>query len=45
MKLTEHFNTFLADVVNLNQTRIDTLKSRVDAIVSTLEGSMSIPTF
>lgn len=38
MKLTEHFNTFLADVVNLNQTRIDTLKSRVDAIVSTLEG-------
>jgi len=38
MKLAEHFNRFLADVVNLNQTRIDTLKSRVDAIVSTLEG-------
>ncbi|MFA6902541.1 MAG: hypothetical protein WC236_05625 [Gallionellaceae bacterium] len=38
MKLTEHFNTFMTDVVNLNQTRIDTLKTRVDAIVTTLEG-------
>lgn len=38
MKLTEHFDTFLSDVVNLNQTRIDTLKTRVDAIVTTLEG-------
>lgn len=38
MKLTEHFDTFLSDVVNLNQTRIDTLKARVDAIVTTLEG-------
>jgi hypothetical protein len=37
MKLTEHFDTFLSDVVNLNQTRIDTLKARVDAIVTTLE--------
>lgn len=37
MKLTEHFDTFLADVVNLNQSRIDTLKARVDAIVTTFE--------
>ena len=37
MKLTEHFDTFLSDVVNLNQTRIDTLKARVDAIVATLK--------
>ncbi len=38
MKLIEHFDTFLSDVVNLNQTRIDTLKARVDAIVATLKG-------
>lgn len=38
MKLIEHFDTFLSDVVNLNQTRIDTLKARVDAIVTALEG-------
>lgn len=38
MKLTEHFDTFMSDVVNLNQTRIDTLKVRVDAIVTALEG-------
>lgn len=37
MKLTQHFDTFLSDVVNLNQTRIDTLQARVDAIVSTLK--------
>jgi hypothetical protein len=37
MKLTEHFDTFLTEVVNLNQTRIDILKARVDAIVMTLE--------
>ena len=38
MKLAEYFNTFLVDVVNLNQTRIDTLKARVDAIVMAIEG-------
>ncbi len=37
MKLIDHFNAFMADVVNLNQTRIDTLRTRVDAISSTLE--------
>ena len=38
MKLVEHFNTFLVDVINLNQTRIDRLKARVDAIVVAVEG-------
>ena len=38
MKLTEHFNTFLSDIVNLNQSRIDTLKARVDVIATTVEG-------
>jgi lysine/ornithine N-monooxygenase len=38
MKLSDHFNTFLVDVINLNQTRIDTLKARVDAIVTAVEG-------
>lgn len=38
MKLVDHFNTFLVDTVNLNQTRIDLLKGRVDSIVSALEG-------
>ena len=38
MKLAEYFNAFLVDVVNLNQTRIDTLKARVDAIVMAIEG-------
>ena len=37
MKLINHFNVFMADVVNLNQTRIDTLTTRVDAISRTLE--------
>lgn len=37
MKLTEHFDTFMSDVVNLNQARIDTLKARVDTIITTLE--------
>ena len=37
MKLTEHFDTFMSDEVNLNQTRIDSLKARVDTIITTLE--------
>lgn len=36
MKLADHFNTFLVDIINLNQTRIDTLKARVDAIIATV---------
>lgn len=32
MKLISHFQEFLADVVNLNQTRISTLESSVDAL-------------
>lgn len=38
MKLVDYFNKFLVDVINLNQTRIDTLKSRVDAIIEAVEG-------
>ncbi len=37
MKLTAQFDTFMSDVVNLNQARIDTLKARVDTIITTLE--------
>ncbi len=32
MKLDHHLTNFLKDTVNLNQTRIDTLKQRVDTI-------------
>jgi hypothetical protein len=37
MKLAEHFDTFLVDVINLNQTRIDKLKARVDTIVEVVK--------
>lgn len=39
MKLIEHFNNFLRDTVNLNQSRIDTLKQRVETIKSFLKES------
>jgi hypothetical protein len=39
MKLLEHFDTFLGDIVNLNQSRIDRLESHVKAIQDFLEGS------
>ena len=39
MKLTEHFDSFLVDTVNLNQTRIDTLVSRVETIEQFLGNS------
>jgi hypothetical protein len=39
MKLAEHFETFLADTVNLNQTRIDLLESRVETIEQFLANS------
>lgn len=32
MKYVDHFNTFLTETVNLNQTRIDLLAKRVDTI-------------
>lgn len=38
MKLPIHFNEFLTETVNLNQTRINALKSRVDAIIDTING-------
>ncbi len=37
MKLLGYFDGFLTDVVNLNQTRLDLLDARVQAIVSSLE--------
>jgi hypothetical protein len=39
MKLLEHFDTFLKDVVNLNQTRIDRLEGHVQAIQDFLRSS------
>jgi hypothetical protein len=39
MKLSEHFDSFLEDVVNLNQTRIDRLEAHVKAIQEFLQNS------
>lgn len=39
MKLIEHFDTFLRDVVNLNQSRIDLLEERAEAIETFLSNS------
>lgn len=39
MRLIEHFDRFLRDEVNLNQTRIDNLESKVEAITRFLETS------
>lgn len=39
MKHVSHFNTFLADTVNLNQARIDQLVGRVETISNFLRGS------
>ncbi len=39
MKLIEHFNDFLRDTVNLNQSRINTLGQRVETIKSFLKES------
>ena len=39
MKHVSEFNTFLADTVNLNQSRIDQLESRVGTISEFLRGS------
>ncbi len=39
MKLSEHFDTLLTNVVNLNQTRIDRLEDHVKAIQSFLTSS------
>jgi hypothetical protein len=32
MQLVDHFDVLLKDTVNLNQTRLDQLQSRVDAV-------------
>jgi len=39
MKLIEHFNNFLRETVNLNQSRINTLEQRVETIKSFLKES------
>lgn len=39
MKLIEHFNNFLRDTINLNQSRINTLEERVATIKSFLKES------
>lgn len=39
MKLSKHFDTFLEDIVNLNQTRIDRLEGHVTAIQAVLTNS------
>lgn len=39
MKLTEYFAQLLVDTVNLNQSRLDNLDSRVDSITSALKGA------
>ncbi len=44
MKHIEHFDAFLRDVVNLNQTRIDTLEDRVETIKSFVRNSPYEPT-
>jgi hypothetical protein len=42
MKLLEHFNQFLGDSVNLNQTRLDQLDSRVDSITEALKTAANL---
>lgn len=39
MKLTDHFDSFLTDTVNLNQSRIDLLEGRVETIEEFLSNS------
>lgn len=39
MKLIRYFSEFLADTVNLNQTRIDTLESSVESIKTFIKGA------
>ena len=39
MKLLEHFNTFLGDQVDLNQTRVDQLDSSVSAVQTAIKDS------
>ena len=42
MKLTDEFDAFLRDEVNLNQTRIDRLQQSVDAVTSYLSAHESL---
>jgi len=42
MKLLDYFKLFLTDTVNLNQSRLDDLDSRVDAITSALKAASNL---
>ncbi len=42
MKLIEYFNQFLRDTVNLNQTRLNDLDTRVDRITNALKEAGSL---
>lgn len=42
MKLIKYFDSFLAETVNLNQSRLDNLESRVKAIVTYLESDSEL---
>jgi len=39
MKLVEHFNTLLTDVVNLNATRVTQLEDSIEALKSTIRAA------
>jgi hypothetical protein len=42
MKLLDYFNRFLANTVNLNQSRLDDLDSRVDSITNALKSASNL---
>lgn len=44
MKLTDHFNTFLTDIVNLNATRVTQLEDSIEALKKVIRGSDWKPT-
>ena len=39
MRLVDHFNTFLDDVVNLNTTRVGQLESSIEAVKNVVQAS------
>jgi hypothetical protein len=42
MKLLDYFSRFLKDTVNLNQSRLDDLDTRVDRITDALKGAADL---
>ena len=43
MKLVDHFDTFLTDVVNLNASRITLLEDSIDALKGVIRASDWLP--